>query len=94
MWVLIGGTPCISTDPMCLMCWHIKLIVAAQGLLKLPWTVCLEEKLQYKKYHAKKRPKIGTCVELKKLKFTYITVLKKPKLGLGLMKFLKNYENL
>ena len=26
--------------------------------------------------------------------FTYITVLKQPKHGLGLMKFLKNYENI
>ena len=42
----------------------------------------------------KKGLKLEPVVELAKLKSTYITVLKQPKLGLGMMKFLKNYENL
>ncbi len=42
----------------------------------------------------KKEFKFAFVVELAKLNFTYITVLKLPKLGLGLMKFLKIYENL
>ena len=39
----------------------------------------------YKKYRAKKDLKLALVVELAQLKFTYITVLKQPKLGLGLM---------
>ena len=42
----------------------------------------------------KKGLKFAPLVELAKLHFTYVTVLKWPKLGLGLMKFLKSYENI
>ena len=37
----------------------------------------------------KKGLKLEPVVELAKLKSTYITVVKQPKLGLGMMKFLK-----
>ena len=42
----------------------------------------------------KKSLKFALVVELVKLDFTYIIVLKEPKLGLGLMKFRENYENI
>ena len=53
----------------------------------------------YKTYHAQKRPKICTCCRETEANFTYIqpsyiTVLKQPKHGLGLMKLLKNYEHI
>ena len=42
----------------------------------------------------KKGLEFASGVELAKLKFTYITVLKQPKLGHIAKEFLKNYENL
>ena len=58
-----------------------------QEILEILWTVYLEEKLQ----SCLKGLRFAPVVGLAKLKFTY-TVVKKPKLGLGMMKSLKYHE--